>query len=288
MKKIAVHLPIYGRHDECLMTFAGLKRMEDVLKDHDIRLVVFPIVSDLEDYDFVRANQKMITIGDMVVADNANLGSKLNIGLQVIMSYIHHPGIDYVMTMGSDNLLSQTAINYILHGVETQNVFWGFNHVLMYDKATARAVAVKYSVPSGVGRMHAISMLDKACRCEVAIAKKSLTSKFGAIGKGQTCYLPTYLPKDETLYEYTGRNVVHLWPDDTRHSTDLDAERWLMCNGYNCRTIKTERPVILDVKGESNLSPFSDFWDNPKHERVEVNGGEWPEVAMIKQKKETI
>lgn len=58
MKKIAVHLPIYERHDECLMTFAGLKRTDDVLKDHDIRFVVFPIVSDLDDYDFVKANQK--------------------------------------------------------------------------------------------------------------------------------------------------------------------------------------------------------------------------------------
>jgi hypothetical protein len=113
MKKIAVHLPIYGRHDECLMTFAGLKRMDDVLKDHDIRLVVFPIVSDLDDYDFVRANQKMITIGDMVVADNANLGSKLNIGLQVIMSYIHHPGIDYVMDDGKRQSIEPNG--YKLH-----------------------------------------------------------------------------------------------------------------------------------------------------------------------------
>lgn len=281
MKKIAVHLPTYGRHDECLMTFAGLKRMRDVLAEHDILLVVFPIVSNYDDHEFVKQNQGYFTIGDLVVADNSQLGEKFNLGLFAILSYAAKHGCDYMLTMGSDNLLSQTAINYILHGVETQQIFWGFNHVLMYDKVTARAVAVKYSVPSGVGRMHAISMLDKACRCEVAIAKKSLTSKFGAIGKGQQCYLPTYSSRDEALYEYTGRKVVHLWPDDTRHSTDLDSERWLMYNSYNCRTIKTDRPVILDVKGESNLSPFSDFWDNPKHERAEVNGGEWPEIKMI-------
>lgn len=68
-------------------------------------------------------------------AGNEELGKKLNAGLQSIRSR----DFDYLMVLGSDDLLHPDAWRYIKEAIERKQFYFGFQSCYFYDQATHRA-----------------------------------------------------------------------------------------------------------------------------------------------------
>ena len=280
--KILCLLPIYQRHDVTALTFAGLERLAKVMKVRGIELYILVVASDKVDYEFAFEWSKSCW-GEwpevfLTQAPNLPLGRKFNAGLKEAIRYMDGYKIDYLMLCGTDNLLSNQLIGYLeTYGQDFQTPLFGFTNVAMYNKATREAVEIVYPCAAGVGRMHHINMLKRACDCHIAIAQRSLAGRFGNHTKGQTVYIPKWHTPDPTNYEIIGE-AWHLWPDDTHSSTDIDSENWLLMSGYDCKYIKTPEPLILDIKTDDNISKWETFANNKQNRPISDFSG-WPEIG---------
>lgn len=284
--KILCMLPIYGRHDVLPITFAGFERLAKQMAEQRDELYILLIVSNEEDSDvcmkwagFLPGLEYIKEIY-LVDAPNKPLGQKLNIGLQHAITMMDDFDIEWLMLSGSDNLFSNDFLLYIQSKtfLPYLNPFFGFTNVAMYHKATGEAVEMVYPCASGVGRMHHVEMLKRACDCYVAIAQKSLAGRFGRHGKGEKVYIPKHHNPDPSNYEIIGE-AWHLWPDNTYNSTDIDSENWLLMSGYACEYIKTPEPVILDIKTGDNISKWEDFKGNRQNRPI-TDLSKYPELAL--------
>ena len=273
-------IPVWGRHDVLKITFKGLENFAGPLWWVDESFYVLLIVSNREDFTFCSNWAKTSHKHNLKVfihqAPNQPLGKKLNSGLREAIRIMKSYDIDYLMTSGSDNLISRKVWDYYIHAENDEHPFFGFTNVAIYHKATGEAVEVNYPCASGVGRMHNIWMLKDACDCHVAIAKLSLAGRFGSHGKGERVYIPKNHQPDPDNYEIIGEDW-HLWPDDTYNSTDIDSENWLMMSGYACKYIRTPEPLILDIKTDDNISNWEDFKNNKQNRRL-TDLGAWAEI----------
>lgn len=281
--RILFHLPVYGRPEVTKATYFGLSRLRKELMRYKIELSVLILYSNEADQDLaIRWANKEIEFWEWdsiytLYAENEPLGAKLNAGLSFAMKELQ---FDYLMLCGSDNLFHPDFAGVISEQINAENLYFGFKRVIMYNPELQEGREMVYPIPSGVGRMHNRSILERACDCYIAIAKKSLAGRFGKHGKGETVYIPKYQSISPEDYEITGE-AWHLWPDNTFGSTDWDSENWLLWNGYGCRVIETHRPLILDIKTDANISKWADFAGNKQNRRVEVLGKDWPELLVF-------
>ncbi len=276
--KILIHLPVYQRHEVTKATYEGLSRLKKELEQYRVDLSVLVIYSEPDDavQAIEWADKYEYTIY-LLYAENEPLGAKLNAGLSFAMSELQ---FDYLMLCGSDNLFHPDFAEVIANQVNAGMLYFGFKRVIMYNPELQEGREMVYPIPSGVGRMHHRSILERACDCHVAIAKKSTAGRFGKHGKGETVYIPKYQAISPEDYEITGE-AWHLWPDNTFGSTDWDSENWLLWNGYGCKTIETHKPMILDIKTDANISKWADFAGNKQNQRVEVEVKDWPELGVF-------
>lgn len=277
--KILIHLPVYQRHEVTKATYEGLSRLKKELEQYRVDLSVLVIYSEPDDavQAIEWADKYEYTIY-LLYADNEPLGAKLNAGLTFAMNELQ---FDYLMLCGSDNLFHPDFAGVIAEQVHAGMLYFGFKRVIMYNPELQQGVEMVYPIPSGVGRMHHRSILERACDCHTAIAKKSLAGRFGKHWKGESVYLPKYQTISPDDYEITGE-AWHLWPNETFSSTDWDSENWLLWNGYGCKVIETHKPIILDIKTEANISKWADFAGNKQNQRVEVEVKDWPELTAFK------
>ena len=280
--KILVHLPVYQRPEITKATYFGLSRLRKELRRYKIELSTLIIHSKELDEDLAKSFIFFEWVSGCsniyeIHAKNEPLGAKLNAGLSFAMSELQ---FDYLMLCGSDNLFHPDFAGVIAEQIAAGNLYFGFKRVIMYNPELQEGREMVYPIPSGVGRMHHRSILERACDCHVAIAKKSLAGRFGKHGKGETVYIPKYQSISPEDYEITGV-VWHLWPDNTFGSTDWDSENWLLWNGYGCKVMETHKPLILDIKTAANISKWADFAGNKQNRRVEVLGKDWPELGVF-------
>lgn len=281
--KILCMVPIYGRHDVLPITFAGFERLAKQMAEQGDQLYILLITSNIEDYSICfKWSFSVNTWPQVFICHTFNepLGVKLNTGLKAAIGYMDSYKIEWLMLSGSDNLFSDDFLSYIQSKtfLPYLNPFFGFTNVAMYHKATGEAVEMVYPCASGVGRMHHVEMLKRACDCYVAIAQKSLAGRFGSHGKGQRVYIPKHHNPDPSNYEIIGE-AWHLWPDGTYNSTDIDSENWLLMSGYACEYIKTPEPVILDIKTGDNISKWEDFKGNRQNRPI-TDLSKYPELAL--------
>lgn len=281
--RILCLLPIYQRHDVTALTFAGLERLAKALKNELYELYVLVVASNQEDYNFADAWAKKCW-GEwpevfVMQTENLPLGRKFNAGLGKAIKYMDAYKIEWLMLSGCDNLFSDSIVEQINNKtfLPFENSLFGFTNVAMYNKATREAVEIVYPCASGVGRMHHINMLKRACDCHIAIAQRSLAGRFGNHTKGQTVYIPKWHTPDPSNYEIVGE-AWHMWPDDTHSSTDIDSENWLLMSGYDCKYIKTPEPLILDIKTDDNISKWETFANNKQNRAISDFSG-WPEIG---------
>ncbi len=152
-------------------------------------------------------------------AGNEVLGKKLNTGLQSIKGR----EFDYLMILGSDDLLHPDAWRYIKATIEAKHssLYFGFQSCYFYDQHTHRAREWKRgggAFAVGAGRCIHRSLIE---RCEWT-----------------------------------------LWPDDLATGLDNAQEGIIQkATGLPCDVIATPFPVVCDIKDGRNIHPFDSSKD---------------------------
>ena len=152
-------------------------------------------------------------------AGNEVLGKKLNTGLQSIKGR----EFDYLMVLGSDDLLHPDAWKYIKATIEGKRkaLYFGFQSCYFYDQATHRAREWR----RGGGAF--------------------------AVGAGRCIH--------RSLIEAC--NWV-LWPDQLAKGLDNAQEGIVQkATGLPCDVIATPHPVVCDIKDGKNIHPFDSSKD---------------------------
>lgn len=144
--KVLIFLPVWGRFSETKLTYKGVHRIQKILKEENIDSQVLIVSSEKEHTDLA------IKEGFLVVeCENFPISDKHNCGLQYAISLEW----DYLLQMGSNNLLSNIYIRFIAAAIrENYKMFGGrlfYNILPCRTKMTHFKTKAPYKL-SGVGR----------------------------------------------------------------------------------------------------------------------------------------
>lgn len=99
--KVLIYITVWKRPEVTDLTYLGLDRVQNILKEEGIDSDVLVISS--EDYHTEKAKNRGYKV---IEVENFPVGNKMNLGMQEALKYEW----DYLMEMGSNNLLSNMYI----------------------------------------------------------------------------------------------------------------------------------------------------------------------------------
>jgi len=262
MIKILIYIAAWQRREITKLCYDGVERLQAYNPDkYDIDCLV--VYSDDLDgllaktYDF-----------HTVHAPNLPLGRKFNIGLESAMGM----EFDYLMQLGSDDLLSNNALDLYYPELEKGTELIGIKDLAFVDSTTKQAKYFEYTKIIGGGRCIKKSVIED-CATKIAYrAKCSFSSPvFGAHGKGAIVYLPVRLPATDRLFERIDEpEKFELWADDINSGLDYNSERTMKYKRRTEAVISHTEPLLVDIKSETNIHGYEKF-----------KGKEYPFKALL-------
>jgi len=207
--KVRIFTPIWGRPEIVKIWAKGVKRLQKYWPEA-IEIDVFCVVSTEEDRDLIQS------LGfKWGWAENKPLGKKHNDGLE----YVKNGDWEYILQLGSDDLLSNEYLHYALYAMQSGLDFFGVDAIYFADSETKKACEFKLSTQAakliGAGRF---------------ISHKALASV-------------DYRP----------------WPNEISKGLDMTSQALLESKGYKPTVLKTSEICVLDVKSSVNIWSFDRF-----------------------------
>lgn len=241
---IALLVPMWGRHDAAKLCFKSIDRTKSFCLQMGIAISEYVIVSNEEDEKFAHQNY----MNTIYAPNDQGLGFKFNVGLNHILKC---QDFHYLCVLGSDDVISTTAILWYLPYFSEGVPFFGITNPAFYNLETGEAVYYKYKIQSGAFRMHRVEELRRA----------------------------TWNPS---------KNKYALWPDHIGFGMDIESENILLRAGYAILDVtpKIGTPLILDIKDEGSLSSWKNLVDSG-HARIDRRDlYKWfPEIEEIEENK---
>lgn len=206
-----------------------------------------------------------------VYAENNPLGKKWNRGMEFCLKELSYKW-DYVLIMGDDDLISNTAWDHYLPHMQAGADYFGLNDIYFYKPAAKEAVHFSYTGRVsrnkliGCGRMIKRSAVEKAgyySQVQFNIDFNHGSHKFN---KGECVDMPhfkaEYLVNMKKCVWYgpaSRHNYFQLWKDVQEIGLDNESEIKLLLSGILSIPINTDIPLLTDVKTEQNLWKFETF-----------------------------
>jgi hypothetical protein len=145
-KKVLIFIPVWGRFPETKLTYQGVHRIQKILKEENIDSQVLVVSSEKEHTELALEHKFLVT-----ECDNFPISDKHNCGLDYAMSLQW----DYLLQMGSNNLLSNIYIRFVAAAIrENYKMFGGrlfYNILPCKTQMTHFKTRAPYKL-SGVGR----------------------------------------------------------------------------------------------------------------------------------------
>ena len=149
MKRILILTPIYKRPEIVKLFLQGFRRLKGYYNDLILLCIVSPedpsrneLIELIYDYG-----------GDVCEYSNKYLGEKKNAGLEFAL---REYSFDYLMDLGSDDLLNPEIFKLYQPYMEAENPFFGLNNLYVLDRKTGRVIFIRdYNTGHchGAGRM---------------------------------------------------------------------------------------------------------------------------------------
>jgi hypothetical protein len=251
--KILMYFAAWGRPDILRVCIAGVKALANY-KPELYQIIPFVVCSTQEDKDILDSEEIL-----NVFHPNQPLGRKKNYGLYKALETV---SFDYMLEIGSDDLIAPEYLDlclpYLQEGVEMISS----NNCYFLDSTTGKVAFWHSDIIIGAGRFIHANVLKRmqkisfqwavsACGPDLDVYPSQITHITEAAAKN---YEAIGFGKRVASEEFV------LWKPSLARGLDTNSYWNVMLSG-KVRHIRVNpvKPLIIDIKSENNINPFSAF-----------------------------
>lgn len=243
--KIAVFVPIWGRREVLDIFALGIERLQN---SFDVEFNVCAVVSEDWAMDYCRDKR-----WDFTTALNSPLGRKLNKGIEFVL----YKDWDYMLQMGSDNLVSNELMERYLEKTEEGKHLFGVKQCGLVNSKTGKFKLFDYGAMIGAGRMWSYESLEASAK-RVTVKLKETLARIGS--KGDEIDIPVCNLNSYT--EIIGQEYIGLFDDDKERCVDRNSQNRMPLKVHvGSEELLIDKPLILDIKTDDNLWAYDRFED---------------------------
>lgn len=277
--KILTLIPVYRRPEITEICYRALWRL---YADAPIGLEFQTLILASTGKDAKLAKQYGF---DVRMVDNKPVATKLNKGLEYALSEYE---FDYLFQINSDNVLHTGFWGYFSPFLLDDKPFFGCNHIAFYDSQTGRLL--KYLYPGGCGIRFIRQYVVTGAATRIQVDNPEAVAGVGFVL--HTGLQWVQLARYRTKYGEAIQTKIELWPPDRNSGLDDSSQAAIRQAFPNAEYMQKfpyqnpPEPLVIDIKSESNIHPFSEFEGDRM--AVEVEGEEkerilecFPEIKMI-------
>lgn len=211
-----------------------------------------------------------------IYADNEPLGAKMNKGLEYCMGL----DFDYLMTLGSDDLIADKLLDiyepYLEQGIE----LFGTDKVCFTQKGEAKMVDFRLTI-IGAGRFIKREILEKVCMNNVKVEYLcSIAGSLGAFSTGDQEYIKKHKAfrlERKGIVRVMSPAKVNLWQDERQNALDHNSNMKLITAGASNKCIDISEPLIVDIKSNVNIWNY----DYLPGDEIDINTIPIPEICEL-------
>ena len=246
--KLLVFLAVWKRPDITEICFMGLVRLRKRSR-HPIEC--FAVISE----------ESMIPLCNKynvkwTMYKNEPLGEKKNHGLTEAMKL----DWDYLIEIGSDDLIKDELIEKYESLFGKYEMF-GTKDSAIIDSVSGKCRRLISDTPYGLGRCISRKVIETHCYGFDVIANEGIMCIGRTVAKGQIGFFKIKQAEElEKLgrVKITGNPRCKLWKDEINKGMDNSSNYFLVTVGVGYKTVQTDKPLTIDIKGTDNIWPFSD------------------------------
>lgn len=246
--RLLVFLAAWKRPEITEICFKGIERLR---KNSRFPIEAFCVISEDEKVGLCEKYGIKWTF-----YKNEPLGEKKNHGLTEAMKL----DWDYLIEIGSDDILKDELIELYSNYFGKYEMF-GTKDSVIIDSNSGSCRRLVSDTPYGLGRCISREVIEKHCHGVDVLAKESIISIGRTTRMGEKGFFKVEQAKElENLgrVEIIGNPRYKLWRDDINKGLDNSSNYFLLTVGVGYKTVKTEEPLSIDVKGKDNIWPYSD------------------------------
>lgn len=250
--EILAFIPVWRRLRITELCYIGLTRLiEAAPKDFTIQVLVV-----LSEEEHIPLAEKYGF--NWVMTLNSPLGLKFNVGLKHALDTF---SFDYLFQLNSDNLISNRFWDHFEEGLKARWPATGVDRVYFYDSATGSILNFRYFGGCGIRFLSRKTIEKAGWHRYVRFRSTRAGLNFEEIA-GQYGWIPESR-FDDHAHEWVGnRRRFELWPNEAERAMDsrsiskiYEADK----TAYPLRIPRDPAPLVVDIKGPTNIHPFSEF-----------------------------
>lgn len=187
---------------------------------------------------------------------NDPLGEKKNHGLDEAMKLEW----DYLIEIGSDDLVKDELIEKYSEYAGNYDMF-GTKDSVIINSENGKCRRLKSDTPFGLGRAISRKVFEKYCYGVDCYVTEGVMTRGRTTHAGQMGFFLVEQAKElEGLgrLKITGKPRYRLWKDEITRGLDNNSDYFLMTQNVGHKTVETEKPLTIDIKGKDNIWPFNE------------------------------
>jgi hypothetical protein len=201
---------------------------------------------------------------------------------------------EYLLEIGSDDLVKDGLIE-LYEPLFGKADYFGTKDAVIINSETGECRRLTSDTCYGLGRCFSRKLIKEVCYGVEILALEGIMTRGRTTAKGKTGFFKIPMAKElESLgrVEIKSEPRYRLWKDDITRGLDNNSDFFLMTQGIGHRTVKTDKPLTIDIKGPDNIWKFSDRIGTPYDINQALEGLSEEEqialFAMIKRNKKLI
>lgn len=250
--RIIFFLACWKRPEITELCFMGLKRLMKY-KPEKFQCSAFAVISEesmiplCEKYDI-----------EFLMYNNDPVGMKKNAGLSKVLE----KDFDYVIELGSDDLILNEVLDLYLPHMKKGEDFFGCKNLLMIDATDGNARQWFYDpdLVQGLGRCMSKKLLMEFTDCVWVKMKTSVVTENAIISIGEEGFLTKQeaevMVKNDWADYVDSPIKAYLW-DKINRGLDNNSTSRIMRKGFKFKTVETPEPMMADLKSDENIWAFN-------------------------------
>lgn len=257
MTRILILTAMHERADVSELFCLSARRFIEFWKEKYL-ITVCALISDRESEEL--CNRYNIVVIPTPVSP---LGTKFNVGLENIMQKF---SFDYLLQISDDDVFSPELLEWYEPAILGQIPYFGIKELYFIEAISNRAIHFKYHYPTnklvGCGRMFLHSAIRRTAYKVQLLCLKTRVHNGVNLVKDKILFIPEYQAQYLDAMRF-GKIIsgpqFTLWKSDQIRGMDSESEINLVLNNYMPVVVKTNRPLITDIKSDVNIWKFDDL-----------------------------
>lgn len=245
--RLLIFLAVWKRPEITELCFIGISRLR---KNSRLPIETMAVISE----------ESMIPLCEKyninwTFHENNPLGRKKNHGLNEAMKLEW----DYLLEIGSDDLVKDELIELYIPYMGKHDLF-GTKDAIIINSEDGQTRRLRSDTCYGLGRCMSRKMLQLTYGVDI-LATEAMMIPGRSVGAGQMGFFKIEVAQENEKLgrlEIKGEPRYRLWKDEINRGLDNNSDFFLMTQGVEHKTVKTDKPLVIDVKGPDNIWPFSD------------------------------